>query len=77
MPKLFRMKKGDKIAADIFKGSTINTPSMLCARTPQQPPPCACHAPTAARVGMRARSHALSLALSLARPLSPLPSPPP
>jgi len=29
MPKLFRMKKGDKIAADIFKGSTINTPSML------------------------------------------------
>lgn len=29
MPKLFRMKKGDKINADIFAGSTINTPSML------------------------------------------------
>ena len=29
MPKIFRMKKGDKIAADIFEGATINTPSML------------------------------------------------
>ena len=35
MPKLFRMTKankdgGNKIAADIFEGATINTPSMLC-----------------------------------------------
>lgn len=35
MPKLFRMTKpnkdgGAKIAADIFEGATINTPSMLC-----------------------------------------------
>ncbi len=30
MPKLFRMTKGGKIAKDIFEGSTINTPSMLC-----------------------------------------------
>jgi len=30
MPKLFRMTKGGKIAADIFEGATINTPSMLC-----------------------------------------------
>ncbi len=29
MPKLFRMTKGGKIAADIFEGATINTPSML------------------------------------------------
>ncbi len=30
MPKLFRMTKGGKLAADIFEGATINTPSMLC-----------------------------------------------
>jgi len=30
MPKLFRMTKGGKLMEDIFKGSTINTPSMLC-----------------------------------------------
>jgi phosphoserine aminotransferase len=30
LPKLFRMTKGGKIAKDIFEGSTINTPSMLC-----------------------------------------------
>lgn len=30
MPKVFRMKKGDKLREDIFEGVTINTPSMLC-----------------------------------------------
>lgn len=30
MPKIFRLKKGDKINEGIFKGATINTPSMLC-----------------------------------------------
>jgi phosphoserine aminotransferase len=30
MPKLFRMTKGGKLAAEIFEGATINTPSMLC-----------------------------------------------
>src|SRR5215469_14373680 len=30
MPKLFRMTKSGKLNADIFEGSTINTPSMLC-----------------------------------------------
>ena len=30
MPKIFRLKKGDKINRAIFKGDTINTPSMLC-----------------------------------------------
>jgi phosphoserine aminotransferase len=30
LPKLFRMTKGGKLMEDIFKGSTINTPSMLC-----------------------------------------------
>lgn len=29
MPKIFRMKKGDALDEGIFKGSTINTPSML------------------------------------------------
>jgi len=29
MPKIFRMTKSGKLSADIFKGSTINTPSML------------------------------------------------
>ena len=29
MPKIFRLKKGDKINEGIFKGATINTPSML------------------------------------------------
>lgn len=29
MPKIFRMKKGDKINEGIFQGATINTPSML------------------------------------------------
>jgi phosphoserine aminotransferase len=30
LPKLFRMTKGGKLMADLFEGSTINTPSMLC-----------------------------------------------
>ncbi len=29
LPKLFRLKKGAKINEDIFRGETINTPSML------------------------------------------------
>ena len=29
LPKLFRLKKGDKINTAIFEGATINTPSML------------------------------------------------
>lgn len=29
MPKVFRLKKGDKLNRDIFKGATINTPSMM------------------------------------------------
>ena len=31
MPKVFRLTGGGKLAAGIFKGETINTPSMLCA----------------------------------------------
>jgi phosphoserine aminotransferase len=30
LPKLFRMTKGGKLNDGIFKGETINTPSMLC-----------------------------------------------
>jgi len=30
MPKLFRMTKGGKLVEGIFRGETINTPSMLC-----------------------------------------------
>ncbi len=30
LPKIFRMTKGGKLNEDIFKGATINTPSMLC-----------------------------------------------
>ncbi|MGH7012003.1 MAG: phosphoserine transaminase, partial [Caulobacteraceae bacterium] len=30
MPKLFRLVKGGALNAEIFEGSTINTPSMLC-----------------------------------------------
>jgi phosphoserine aminotransferase len=30
LPKIFRMTKGGKVSLDIFEGSTINTPSMLC-----------------------------------------------
>lgn len=30
MPKIFRLKKGDKLNRGIFEGSTINTPSMIC-----------------------------------------------
>jgi phosphoserine aminotransferase len=30
LPKIFRMTSGGKIAEPIFKGDTINTPSMLC-----------------------------------------------
>lgn len=30
MPKIFRMTKSGKLNEGIFKGSTINTPSMLC-----------------------------------------------
>ncbi len=31
LPKIFRMTKGGKINEGIFQGSTINTPSLLCA----------------------------------------------
>lgn len=30
MPKIFRLTKGGKVNREIFEGSTINTPSMLC-----------------------------------------------
>ncbi len=30
LPKLFRMTKNGKVMRDLFEGSTINTPSMLC-----------------------------------------------
>ena len=30
LPKLFRLTKGGDLIADVFKGATINTPSMLC-----------------------------------------------
>jgi phosphoserine aminotransferase len=30
MPKIFRMTKGGNLIEGIFKGETINTPSMLC-----------------------------------------------
>ncbi len=30
LPKIFRMSKGGKLIDGIFKGDTINTPSMLC-----------------------------------------------
>jgi phosphoserine aminotransferase len=30
IPKIFKLKKDGKIAKEIFEGSTINTPSMLC-----------------------------------------------
>jgi len=30
LPKMFRMTKGGKLIEGIFKGETINTPSMLC-----------------------------------------------
>lgn len=30
MPKIFRMTKGGKLMEEIFRGETINTPSMLC-----------------------------------------------
>ncbi|MCI4664864.1 MAG: phosphoserine transaminase [Neomegalonema sp.] len=30
LPKIFRLTKGGKLNAEIFTGSTINTPSMLC-----------------------------------------------
>jgi phosphoserine aminotransferase len=30
LPKIFRMTKKNKVDTSIFKGSTINTPSMLC-----------------------------------------------
>lgn len=31
MPKIFRLTKGGKLIDGIFRGETINTPSMLCA----------------------------------------------
>ncbi len=31
LPKIFRMMSGGKLAEGIFRGETINTPSMLCA----------------------------------------------
>jgi phosphoserine aminotransferase len=30
LPKIFRMKEEGRLLADLFEGSTINTPSMLC-----------------------------------------------
>jgi len=30
MPKIFRLKENGKLLADVFEGSTINTPSLLC-----------------------------------------------
>ncbi len=30
LPKIFRLKKGNALMNEIFEGSTINTPSMLC-----------------------------------------------
>ena len=30
IPKLFQLKKNNKVNTDIFSGATINTPSMLC-----------------------------------------------
>jgi len=30
MPKIFQLRKGDKINKEIFEGATINTPSLLC-----------------------------------------------
>jgi phosphoserine aminotransferase len=30
MPKIFRLKKGDKVNKTIFDGDVINTPSMIC-----------------------------------------------
>ncbi|GAB2190018.1 phosphoserine transaminase [Sessilibacter sp. MAH1] len=30
MPKIFRLTKGGKLMEEVFEGSTINTPSMLC-----------------------------------------------
>jgi len=30
MPKVFRMKSGGKVTEGLFRGETINTPSMLC-----------------------------------------------
>jgi phosphoserine aminotransferase len=30
LPKVFRLKENGKLLADLFEGSTINTPSMLC-----------------------------------------------
>ncbi len=30
LPKIFRLTKGGKLNEEVFKGSTINTPSMLC-----------------------------------------------
>jgi phosphoserine aminotransferase len=30
LPKLFRMTRGGRLNAELFEGSTINTPSMLC-----------------------------------------------
>jgi phosphoserine aminotransferase len=30
LPKIFRLTKGGKVSTDIFEGSTINTPSMVC-----------------------------------------------
>jgi len=32
LPKLFRLTKGGKLMGEIFRGETINTPSMLCVQ---------------------------------------------
>tara|TARA_B100000795_G_scaffold260566_1_gene236576 strand:- start:809 stop:1204 length:396 start_codon:yes stop_codon:yes gene_type:complete len=52
MPKIFRMTKKGKLDAGIFKGNTINTPSLVRTRT---------HAHTVARThtASHTRAHAL------------------
>jgi phosphoserine aminotransferase len=37
MPKIFRLAKGGKLIEGIFKGETINTPSMLCVEDRSTP----------------------------------------
>ena len=46
MPKIFRMTKKGKLDAGIFKGNTINTPSLVRTCTPQS-----------MRIRARARAH--------------------
>ena len=52
MPKIFRMTKKGKLDAGIFKGNTINTPSLVRTRT---------HAHTVARTHTASHTHAHAL----------------